>query len=208
MTQTIKLLDSAFVEASNISLSLDLSPEQINIPAVHQVVKSLLANRRQGTASTKTRSEVRGGGKKPFKQKGTGRARQGSTRSPLMVGGGRPFGPKPRDYSQKINKKLMLTAIQSILADKFQSGKLLVIDSFKSDGKTKRIYQMLKERNLLNVLIVATPENKTLQRSVRNIPNAYCVPSDGFSVYLALKYENLIMEKEAFNYLVKRVEEK
>ena len=116
--------------------------------SVHQVVKATLASRRQGNACTKNRAAVSGGGAKPFKQKGTGRARQGSSRSPLMVGGGTVFGPTPRDYTQKVNKKMMKKAIQSILADKLQAGKLTVVDSLESTGKTKEMFASLNERNL------------------------------------------------------------
>src|SRR5690606_2381728 len=133
----INVLNSKFEASGKISTNVSLTAEDINVPVVHQMVKATLAGRRQGNAKTKTRAFVSGGGKKPFKQKGTGRARQGSTRSPLMVGGAVVFGPQPRDYTQKVNKKMALKAVQSVLADKLQAGKLTVVEKIESDGKTK-----------------------------------------------------------------------
>ena len=117
----LTVLNKNFEEQEKLDLKLDLGSDQINVPVVHQVVKATLAGRRQGNAKTKERGEIRGGGAKPFKQKGTGRARQGSSRSPLLVGGGTTFGPKPRSYAQKLNKKVVKTAINSIIADKLES---------------------------------------------------------------------------------------
>jgi large subunit ribosomal protein L4 len=120
----IAVLNSKFTKAGSIKTNVDLDAEVIKVPVVHQIVKATLAGRRQGTACTKNRALVSGGGAKPFKQKGTGRASQGSNRSPLMVGGGTAFGPTPRDYTQKVNKKMNLVAIQSVIADKLQAGKV------------------------------------------------------------------------------------
>lgn len=201
----ITILNSKFESSGNLKVKADLSPDVVNVPVVHQVVKALLANKRQGTACTKVRSEVRGGGKKPFKQKGTGRARQGSNRSPLMPGGGTVFGPKPRDYSQKINKKVANIAIQSIIADKLQSGKLTVVEKLNSTGKTKEIYTLLNSRNLLPGLIVTASKDSLALRAAKNLKQGYCMPVDGFSVYEAVKYENLIIEKEALEKLLGRL---
>ena len=139
----IAVLNSKFEKASSLKTEVSLDADKINENVVHQVVKATLANRRQGTAATKNRSAVRGGGAKPFKQKGTGRARQGTIRSPLLKGGGTVFGPSPRDYSQKVNKKMMNNAVQSIIADKYQAGKLTVVESFESNGKTKEMFETL-----------------------------------------------------------------
>lgn len=199
------VLNSNFQSSGSLKTTVDLSADIINMPVVHQVVKATLAGRRQGTAATKTKALVSGGGKKPFKQKGTGRARQGSTRSPLMPGGGTVFGPTPRSYEQKINKKTMLNAVQSIIADKFQAGKLTIVESLKSDGKTKLMYKILSEKNLLPALVVTeSDENKTLF-AVRNIKNAKAVPVSGFSVYEAVKFENLIIEKKALEKLLEKL---
>ncbi len=201
----IKVLNSKFEQSTTLKTNLDLSPEMINVPVVHQVVKATLASRRQGNACTKTKAFVSGGGKKPFKQKGTGRARQGSTRSPLMPGGGTVFGPSPRSYEQKVNKKVMNLAINAVIADKFQSGKLFVLDDIKSTGKTKDMYKTLETKNLLPCLIVSSSSLDNLSKAVRNIAKAKHVDVTGFSVYEAVKYENLIMDKQAFEKLIGRL---
>ena len=185
---------------------VSLEPEVINVPVVHQVVKATLASHRQGNVSTKNRSEARGGGAKPFKQKGTGRARQGSKRSPLLVGGGAAFGPKPRDFKQKINKRMALKAIQAVLADKFQAGKLTVVDKIESNGKTKDIYKVLNERGLLPSLVVTKDKSSLALRAVRNLREGKGMAVEGFSVYYAVKYENLIIEKDALENLLNRLE--
>ena len=202
----ISLLNAQFKEAGKLASPVSLEPEVINMPVVHQVVKSLLAARRQGNVCTKTRSEARGGGAKPFKQKGTGRARQGSKRSPLLVGGGVTFGPKPRNFEQKVNKRMALKAIQAVLADKFQAGKLTVIERIESNGKTKEIYKMLSDRGLLPSLIVTADKSSLALRAIRNLREGKGMAVEGFSVYDALKYENLIIEKEALEKLWKRLE--
>ncbi|MBT3584289.1 MAG: 50S ribosomal protein L4 [Halobacteriovoraceae bacterium] len=201
----IKVLNSKFESAGTLATTVSLTPEDIKVPVVHQVVKATLAGRRQGTASTKDRSEVRGGGCKPFKQKGTGRARQGSIRSPLLIGGGVAFGPKPRDYHQATNKKIVLGAIQSVLADKLQSGKLTVVESFNSDGKTKGMFTMLNGKGLLPALVVTAKKDDPAIRAARNLQWGNAVPVDGFSVYEAVKYENLVIEKEALEKLLGRL---
>ncbi|HLE12082.1 MAG: 50S ribosomal protein L4 [Bdellovibrionales bacterium RIFOXYD12_FULL_39_22] len=205
MTEIV-VLNSKFEAAGKINTDVSLSPEDINVPVVHQVVKATLASRRQGNASTKTKAEVSGGGKKPFKQKGTGRARQGSSRAPHMPGGGVAFGPKPRDFEQKVNKKMMLKSIQAILADKLQSGKLLVVDTIASDGKTKTMQTMLSGRNLLPALLVTTKADSLALRAVKNLQYGKGMAVEGFSVYEAVKYENLVIEKDALTTLLKRLE--
>ena len=199
----INVLNNKFENKEKIKIGMALTPEQINVPVVHQVVTALLASRRQGNAHTKTKAEVRGGGKKPFKQKGTGNARQGSSRSPLMPGGGTVFGPRARSFEQKVNKKVMLLALKSVLADKFCAGKLIVTDSLKSTGKTQEIYSLLEQKNLLNSLVVPLEFSNLVIRAVKNIPTAKALPVDSISVYEAVKYENLIIEKQALEKLVK-----
>jgi large subunit ribosomal protein L4 len=201
----IDVLNEKFETSGKITSPVSLTPEDIKVSAVHQVVKSTLAGRRQGTACTKTRSLVSGGGAKPFKQKGTGRARQGSTRSPILVGGGTAFGPTPRDFSQKLNKRMVLTAIQATLADKYQSGKLTVVESIKSSGKTKEMYKTLTEKNLLPALIVTEKKDSPALRAVRNLQYGKGLPVEGFSIYEAIKYENLIIEKAALEKLFERL---
>jgi len=201
----INVLNSKFEKSASLNTNVNLDADVINVPAVHQIVKATLAGRRQGNASTKTKGLVSGGGAKPFKQKGTGRARQGSTRSPLMVGGGTAFGPQPRDFSQKINKKMMLRAVQSVLADKLQSGKLTVVDSLESNGKTKEMFTVLSERNLLPGLVVTAERDSKAILAARNIRNAKALSVEGFSVYEAVKFENLIIEKAALEQLLNRL---
>lgn len=201
----ITLLNTKFEKSGSLSTDVDLTSEVISVPTVHQVVKATLASRRQGNACTKTKGLKSGGGAKPFKQKGTGRARQGSTRSPLLVGGGVAFGPTPRDFTQKLNKKFTLKALQSVLADKFQAGKLTVVETLESNGKTKDMFKTLTEKNLLPALVVTNDDNSAALRAVKNIRNAKSVPAAGFSVYEALKFENLVIEKDALEALLARL---
>lgn len=201
----ITVLNEKFEKAGSLNTEINLDSEVISEAAVHQVVKATLASRRQGNACTKNRAKVSGGGAKPFKQKGTGRARQGSSRSPLMVGGGTAFGPTPRSYDQKVNKKMMLRAVQSVLADKLQAGKLTVVEALESTGKTKEMSSLLSERNLLPGLVVTSAKDSKAILATRNIRNAKAMSIEGFSVYEAVKYENLIIEKDALEKLLSRL---
>lgn len=201
----IAVLNAKFEKSGTLSTNVSLSPEDINVPVVHQVVKATLAGRRQGNASTKNRSKVRGGGAKPFKQKGTGRARQGSTRSPLMVGGGTTFGPTPRSYEQKLNKKVTLKAIQAVLADKLQAGKLTVVDKLDSTGKTKEMHALLNGKGLLPALVVTESKDSPALRAVKNLQWGKGMAVEGFSVYEAVKFENLVIEKAALESLLNRL---
>lgn len=202
----ITVLNSKFEAGGKMTTKASLTAEDVHVPTVHQVVKAILAGRRQGTACTKNKSEVRGGGIKPFKQKGTGRARQGSTRSPLLVGGGTVFGPKPRDFSEKTNKKIIKKAIQSVLADKLQNGKLTVVEKFESKGKTKEMFSMLNGKGLLPALVITEMADSLAILATRNIERANALPVEGFSVYEAVKYENLVIEKNALEKLLGRLE--
>jgi large subunit ribosomal protein L4 len=201
----ITVLNSKFEAAGKLKSDVVLTPEVISVPVVHQVVKALLASRRQGTHATKTKSMVSGGGKKPFKQKGTGNARQGSNRSITMVGGGTAHGPQPRSYEQKVNKKMMTRAIQSVLADKLQAGKLTVVDSIKSNGKTKEMFALLNGKGLLPGLLVTKDKDSKALLAVKNLQYGKGLPVEGFSVYEALKFENLIIEKDALEALLKKL---
>lgn len=201
----LTVLNKSYEEKGKLSLQLDLDSKQINMPVVHQVVKATLAGRRQGNAKTKTRGEVRGGGAKPFKQKGTGRARQGSSRSPLLVGGSTVFGPQPRSYEQKLNKKVSNKAIHSVLADKYQAGKLTILEEMEASGKTKDLFKQLSEKNLLPALIVTDSKDSLVLRAAKNLKNGKGLAVEGFSVYEAIKFENLVIEKNALEKLVKRL---
>lgn len=201
----LNVLNSKFESKEKIKVDFDFSPEAINVPVVHQVVKATLAGRRQGNACTKTKAEVSGGGKKPFKQKGTGNARQGSTRSPLMPGGGTVFGPRPRSYEQKVNKKVMLNALKSVLVDKQLAGKLIIVDTLTSTGKTKDMATLLESKNLMNSLVVTLDSASLVIRAVKNLRTAKGLGVDNMSVYEAVKYENLIIEKLAFEKLTNKL---
>ncbi len=201
----LNVLNSKFENKEKIKVDFDFNPEAINVPVVHQVVKATLAGRRQGNAHTKTKAEVSGGGKKPFKQKGTGNARQGSTRSPLMPGGGTVFGPRKRSFEQKVNKKVVLNALKSILVDKHLAGKLLIVDTLKSTGKTKEMATLLGSKNLLNSLIVTLDSASLAIRATNNLRTAKGLGVDSMSVYEAVKYENLIIEKLAFERLANKL---
>jgi large subunit ribosomal protein L4 len=201
----ITVLNGKFEKSGSLATDINLDADVVSVSAVHQIVKATLAGRRQGNAHTKTRGHVSGGGAKPFKQKGTGRARQGSIRSSLMVGGGTAFGPQKRDFTQKINKKMMLKALQSVIADKFQAGKLTVVDSLDSNGKTKEMFATLNGKNLLPALVVTEKTDSKAIFAARNIRNAKAMPVEGFSVYEAVKFENLIIEKAALENLLNRL---
>jgi large subunit ribosomal protein L4 len=201
----LTVLNNKLESSGKMETKVSLTPEDINVPVVHQVVKATLAGRRQGNACTKTKGKIRGGGAKPFKQKGTGRARQGSSRSPLLVGGGTVFGPTPRDYTHKLNKKIVLGAIKAVLADKLQAGKLTVVESLESNGKTKEMFSLLDGKGLLPALVVTNKKDSLALRATRNMQWAKSMAVEGFSVYEAVKFENLVIEKEALETLLNRL---
>lgn len=163
---------------------------EINTHVMHEVVVAHLANRRQGTQSAKTRAEVRGGGKKPYRQKGTGRARQGSIRAPQWVGGGVVFAPKPRDYSKKVNKKARRVALRSALTSKVQEEKFIVLNQLSLDQiKTKEMKKVLDAFQIEKALIVLDGSNENVVMSARNIPGVKTMSAELINVYDILKYE-------------------
>jgi large subunit ribosomal protein L4 len=163
-------------------------------------VVQYLANQRQGTKSAKTRAEVRGGGKKPWRQKGTGRARQGSIRSPQWTGGGVVFAPKPRDFSIKLNKKLKRLALKSVLTAKVNENKLIVLDTLSLDEiKTKKMKEVCDKLNLDKALIVMTGSNQNVILSARNIPGIKTAAVNTINVYDILKYDSFVVTKDAVN---------
>ena len=169
-----------------------------NKAIMHAMVVNYLANQRQGTQSTLTRTEVRGGGRKPWRQKGTGHARQGSIRAPQWKGGGVVFAPTPRDYSFKMNKKEKAAAIKSVLTTKVNEGKLVVVEGMEFDApKTKTITTLLNGLDKKKALIVVAEEGKNATLSVRNIPTARGVFANSINVYDILKYDNVILTKSA-----------
>ena len=171
---------------------------EIKDQLVHQAVLLQLANKRQGTQSAKTRSEVSGGGKKPWRQKGTGHARQGSIRAPQWTGGGVVFAPKPREYSFKMNRKEKQAAILSALSSRVAESKIFVIDELKVDEvKTKKIVGLLSGLNVEKALVVTGEKDEKVVLSARNIPTVRAIASNSINVYDILKYENLVISKDA-----------
>ena len=183
--------------------SLDLKEEifgiEPNEAVVHSVLVNYLANQRQGTQSTKTRAEVRGGGRKPWRQKGTGRARQGSIRAPQWIKGGIALGPKPRTYTIKLTKKVKRLALKSALSSKVNDNNIVVVDEINfSEIKTKNMVNVLNNLKLeTNALIVLGDKNENVVRSAKNIPNVKTAYVNTINVYDILKYNKFIVTKEA-----------
>ncbi|MBZ4663291.1 MAG: rplD [Caloramator sp.] len=185
-------------KVGEIELSDAVFGVEINPYVMHQVVKMQLANKRQGTQSALTRAEVSGGGIKPWRQKGTGRARQGSIRAPQWTHGGIVFAPKPRDYSFTVPKKVKRLALKSALSSKVVDNNIIVLDELKLDvPKTKTIVEMLKKFDAKKTLIVVKESDEVIYKSVRNIENAHVIPVNNINVYDLLKYEKLIITKDA-----------
>ena len=185
-------------EVDKLELNDNVFGVEINEHLVHLAVVSQLANSRQGTQSAKTRAEVSGGGKKPWRQKGTGHARQGSTRSPQWTGGGVVFAPKPRDYSMKMNKREKQIAIKSALTSKVQDSKLVVVDAFNLDEiKTSKFAEILNNLKAPKALVVTKDKDEKVILSARNIPTVKTTMTNGINVYDILKYETLVMTKDA-----------
>lgn len=175
---------------------------EVNEHLVHLAVVNQLANNRQGTQSAKTRSEVSGGGRKPWRQKGTGHARQGSIRAPQWKGGGVVFAPKPRDYSFKMNKKEKRIALFSSLTSKVNDKKLIVLDNFNLDeAKTKKFVKVMDNLKVTKALVVLEGDNKNVVLSGRNIPTVKVLPINGINTYDIMKYETLVCTKAAIEKL-------
>ena len=185
-------------EVGSIELNDAVFGVEVNEHLVHMAVVNQLANNRQGTQSAKTRSEVSGGGRKPWRQKGTGHARQGSTRAPQWTGGGIVFAPKPRDYSFKMNKKEKRIALLSALSSKVADNKIVVLDEFKLDEiKTKKFAEVMNNLKVENALVVLEGENKNVVLSGRNIPTVKVSATNEINTYDVLKYETLVVTKAA-----------
>lgn len=178
---------------------------EVNEAVVHQAVVMQLASQRLGTHATKTRGLVRGGGRKPWKQKGTGRARSGSTRSPIWVGGGTVFGPTPRSYAFRMPRKQRRLAIRCALSSKVESGELIVLESLElAQPKTKSVVEMLDKFSVeKKALIITADVNETVERSARNIPGVKAISSEGLNVFDLLHHTKLFITKDA----VSRIEE-
>ena len=196
---TIKVLNMAGAEVGSVELNDAIFGIEPNAAVVHEVVKNHLANCRQGTQSALTRAEVSGGGKKPWRQKGTGHARQGSTRAPQWTHGGIVFAPKPRDYSYVLNKKVKRLALKSVLSAKAAEGKLVVIDSIKMDViKTAEFRKFLNAVNVDGKAVVVTPAvDQIVVKSARNIPGVLTTPAVQMNVYDIINAQYLVLDQAA-----------
>ena len=185
-------------EVDSIELNDSIFGVEINEHLVHMAVLQQLANNRQGTQKAKTRSEVRGGGRKPWRQKGTGHARQGSTRSPQWTGGGVVFAPVPRDYSFKLNKKEKRAALKSVLTSKVSDGKLVVVDELKLDEiKTKKFVEVMNNLKVEKALVVLNDMDTNVIASAANIPTVKTTQTNELNVFDALKYDTVVVTKAA-----------
>lgn len=201
---TVALYNTSGEQVGELALSEEIFGAEVNESVLHDAVVAQLASRRLGTHNTKTRSEVSGGGRKPWRQKGTGRARAGTTRSPIWRGGGIVFGPHPRDYSYSLPKKVRRLALKSALSAKVNDGDILVLDSLALEGpKTKDMVKILGALKVEDALLVTAARDEAVEKSARNIPNIKPLVANGLNVYDLLAYDKLVITKEA----VARVEE-
>lgn len=200
----VKVFNMSGSEVGSIELNDSIFAVEVNTHVMHQAVVQYLANKRQGTQSALTRAEVRGGGRKPWRQKGTGRARQGSTRSPQWTGGGVVFAPKPRDYSFKLNKKVKRLALKSALTTKVNDGKFVVVDEINlPEMKTKEMVKVLNNLNVNKSLVVLEDANEKAVVAARNIPTVKTASVSTINVYDILKYNSVVVTKAA----VEKIEE-
>lgn len=201
----MKVVNATGKKVGTIELNSAVFEQEYNEALIHQVVVAQLANKRQGTKSTLTRAEVRGGGIKPWRQKGTGRARQGSIRAPQWIKGGVVFAPKPRDFSQKINQKMKVAALKSALSAKVRDNEMTIINEVKAEnGKTKEIAAILKNLKMdKRVLLVVSEHDELVIRACHNIENVTLINASLINVYDVVSNANCVMTKDA----VKKIEE-
>jgi large subunit ribosomal protein L4 len=203
----LDVIDRQGMPVAKVTVADNTFGAEVKTYLLHQVVRMQLANRRRGTASTKTRGEVSGGGRKPWRQKGTGRARQGSTRSPLWRGGGVALGPKPRDYAYELPKKVRRAALACALSMKVQEGRLKVVDRFDiSEPKTKQMVGFLRALRVERpALILLADDNRNVQLSGRNLPNVKVLRVEGVNIYDLLAHDYIICGTDALMKLQERV---
>ncbi|CDC79468.1 MAG: 50S ribosomal protein L4 [Clostridia bacterium] len=200
----VDVLDMKGKKVKDIELNENVFGVDVNDIVVHTALVNYLANQRQGTGSTKTRAEVRGGGRKPWRQKGTGRARQGSIRAPQWMKGGIALGPKPRSYKYAIPKKMRKLALKSVLTSKVEEKELIVVDKLElKEIKTKEMVKVLNNLNTKKALIVLSEKNLNVQASARNIENVKTTLVNTINVFDLLKYDNLVVTEDA----IKKLEE-
>ena len=203
---TVPVLSQQNERVGEISLPAQVFAGPVRRHLLYEMVKMQMANRRSGTAKTKTRAFVSGGGKKPWRQKGTGRARAGSTRSPLWVGGATLFGPQPRDYSYRLPASARKAALRSALAAKAKEGKLLVLDKIELEApKTKLMAQLVASLQVESALIVIPSRDDTIERAARNLPTVKVLRAEGANVYDILRYDRLILTQDAVQALIGRL---
>ena len=202
---TVKVIDMEGKDCGTMELSDELFGIEPNQNAVHEVVKNYLADQRQGTQSAKTRGEVKGGGRKPFRQKGTGRHRQGSSTDPSQIGGGIVFAPKPRDYSYSIPKKVRRLALKSVLSAKVQDGEIIVLDKLEMPApKTKEMVKVLGNIGAAKKALIVMPEkDEAVVRAAHNIPGVRTALAANMNVYEIINHTSFIVTKEA----VEKIEE-
>ncbi|MGV9377498.1 50S ribosomal protein L4 [Nonomuraea sp. NPDC003707] len=208
MSTTIDVLDASGAKAGTVDLPENIFGAKVNVPLIHQVVVAQLAARRQGTHKAKTRGEVSGGGKKPYRQKGTGRARQGSTRAPQFTGGGTVHGPVPRDYSQRTPKKMKAAALRGALSDRAGGGRVHVVSSLVSGEtpKTKAALEALRKvTQSPRVLLVVDEADELTWLSLRNAPEVHLLDAGQLNTYDVLVADDVVFTQEAYDQVVARL---
>lgn len=201
---TVDVLNWKNKKVGSVDLSAEVFERPVNVELMQTVVRWQLASRRQGTHMTKTKGLVSGGGSKPYKQKGTGNARRGSSRSPLIRGGGTIFGPVPRDYSYSLPKKIRVSGLKSALSYLYSEGKVKVIDTLDCTGKTKEVSDSLKGMGTSKTVLVGAKDTMA-QRATKNLAKCVYLTSEGLNVYDLLKYDHVIFEKDSLNQVQKRL---
>ncbi len=208
MTTTIDVRDASGATTGTVELPDSIFAAKVNVPLIHQVVVAQLAASRQGTHKTKTRGEVSGGGKKPYRQKGTGRARQGSTRAPQFTGGGTVHGPVPRDYSQRTPKKMKAAALRGALSDRAKAGRVHVVTELISGDtpKTKEALAALRRvTQAKTVLVVVDEGDRTTWLSLRNVPEVHLLDAGQLNTYDVLCNEDVVFTRAAYDKVVARL---
>jgi len=201
---TVNILNWKKEKVGQVELTSDVFEVEVKKDVLHSVVRWQLASRRAGTHMTKTKGLVSGGGKKPFKQKGTGNARQGSTRSPLMPGGGTMFGPQPRSYAYVLPKKTRKVALKMALSHLLKEGKLTVVDTMASEGKAAELNKRLKTFGVNKAVLIDSTADEKFSRAARNLTNFKYFPVDGLNVFDLLKYDHAVITKNSVQKIVER----
>ncbi|RYZ90002.1 MAG: 50S ribosomal protein L4 [Proteobacteria bacterium] len=201
---TVNVINWKKEKVGQVELAADVFETPVKKDILHTVVQWQLASRHQGTHATKTKGFVSGGGKKPFKQKGTGNARQGSTRSPLMPGGGTMFGPQPRSYAYVLPKKVRRLGLSMALSHLHSEGKLFVVDSMKSEGKSNELQKRLKAFGLNKALLIDASADEQFSRATRNLVSYKYFPVEGLNVFDLLKYDAAVITKDSVAKIIDR----